>query len=103
MAWTLVGHASGGFADASGGHAFDSGLGAATAGDLDILTATSDTSIPTPPTGWTLATSNVSNQGAYLYVRKASGGESGIVTVTTNGNFNTAVTWSRWRGGNAQD
>ncbi|TDD97616.1 hypothetical protein [Actinomadura rubrisoli] len=89
------------FADGNAGHLCD--LGAAPAvGDLDVLCVNSDT-VVTMPSGFSAATSRVANQGSYLWYRKAVGGEAATVTITTSGNFNCQVSWSRWRGVDAFD
>lgn len=89
------------FADGSGGHAID--LGTAPAVDeTDVLCVNSNTTVSTP-TGFTAAETAVSNQGAYVFTRKATGGEASTVTVTTSGNHNTFVGWSRWANLNAVD
>lgn len=102
MTWTLVGHDSAGFADGNTGHVYTPPSGAPSAGDLDVLTVNSDTVVTMPP-GFSLATQFVNSQGSYLWYRIASGGEGSTVTITTSGNFDTALTWSRWQGGLALD
>ncbi len=82
------------FADGSGGHVCDLGT-APNAGEWDVLCVNSNTTVSTP-SGWTLAESAVANQGAYVFVRQAAGGEASTVTITTSGNHNTSVLWSRW-------
>lgn len=72
------------------------------AGDLDILFVGSDTTVNTP-SGFTAGPSRVNNMGAYIFYRKAAGGESGTVAVVTNGNNNTVVIWQRWSGTDAFD
>ena len=101
MAWTLVDSGTAGFADGNAGHVVSLN-NAPQAGDLDVIVANSDTVVSTP-SGFTSAVSAVSNQGAYIFYRFAAGGESSSVTVTTSGNFNAVVGWSRWRGGQAKD
>lgn len=82
------------FADGNAGHVCN--LGSAPAvGDLDVLCVNSNTVVATPP-GFTAGTTAVTNQGAYIFYRVAVGGEAATVTVTTTGNHNTAVQWSRW-------
>lgn len=102
MTWSLVGHNAVGFADGNSGHVYTPPAGAPSAGDLDILTVNSDT-VVTMPSGWSLATQFINSQGSYLWYRVASGGEGSTVTITTSGNFDTALTWSRWQGGSALD
>lgn len=105
MSWSLVGHGSTGFADGNSGHVYTFGAGAPAAGDLDLLAVNSDTTVPTPPSGWTLPAGGtfVNNQGAYVYYRKAAGTEGATVTVTTNGNFDTDLIWARFSGADALD
>lgn len=104
MTWTLVNSDAVTFADGNTGHVYTFPSGAPSTGDLDILCVNSDTVVSTP-TGFTLSTgaSRVSGQGAYIFWRKATGGESSSVTVTTSGNFSTALGWSRWQGTSAFD
>ncbi len=71
-------------------------------GDWDVLLVNSNTTITTP-SGFTVAALEVTNQGAYIFARKAVGGEASTVTVTTNGNHNSQVSWERWSGLNALD
>lgn len=94
------------FADGGAGHLCN--LGSAPAiGEVDVLCINSDTVVSsiTSSTGaaWVLAESAVANQGSYIYYRKATGSEPATVTVTTSGNFNTHVSWSRWPGLDALD
>jgi len=93
------------FADGNTGHSCNLGS-APSVGDLDVLCINSDTTVNTAAlisAGWSLRRSDVTNQGAYILSRKAVGGEGSTVTVTTSGNFNTVVSWSRWSGTNAFD
>ena len=83
------------FADGSGGHTVPFG-GAAAAGDLLILGVNADTTVSTPA-GYSLAVSDVQNQGAYVFWRKATGGEASVA-VATGGDLNTAVTVLRYAG-----
>lgn len=89
------------FADGNAGHSCNLGSSPAV-GDLDVLCVNSDTTVSTP-SGFTSRRSDVTNQGAYIFSRKAAGGEASTVTVTTTGNFNCIVSWSRWSGTNAFD
>lgn len=82
------------FADGNAGHSCSLGS-SPSAGQWDVICANSDTVISTP-SGFTLAESAVNNQGSYVFVREAAGGEGSTVTITTSGNFNTSVHWSRW-------
>ena len=102
MSWTLVNHGEVGFADGNTGHVYTLPSGAPTVGDLDVLTVNSDT-VVTMPSGFSLATQFVNSQGSYLWYRVAGGSEGSTVTITTTGNFDTALTWSRWQGGSALD
>lgn len=82
------------FADGSGGHVVN--LGSAPAvGDLDVLCVNSNTVVATP-SGFTAAPTAVTSQGSYIFHRFAVGGEAATVTITTTGDHNTAVSWSRW-------
>jgi hypothetical protein len=82
------------FADGNAGHVCN--LGSAPAvGDLDILCVNSNTVVATP-SGFLAGTTAVANQGSYIFYRFAVGGEGSTVTITTTGNHNTAVQWSRW-------
>ncbi len=90
-----------GFADGNAGHVCNLGS-SPSAGDFDILCVNSDTIVSTP-SGFTSTKSEVNNQGAYVFTRKASGGEGSTVTVTTSGNNNCQVTWIRLSGADAVD
>lgn len=94
MAATLVTSNTFGFADGSTGHVCDLGS-APTVGQLDVLHVNSNTTVTTP-SGFTLNPSSVGGQGAYVYRRIAAGSEASTVTITTSGNHNTSVIWSRW-------
>lgn len=94
------------FADGGAGHLCD--LGSAPAvGETDFLCINSDTVVTSVVSsagaGWGQINSAVTNQGSYIYARKATGGEPTTVTVTTSGNFNTHVGWSRWANLNTID
>lgn len=89
------------FADGNAGHSCSFGS-APNANEFDILCVNSNTVVATP-SGFTSVASAVNNQGSYIFARKAAGGESSSVTVTTTGDFNTQVTWSRWSGLSAFD
>lgn len=94
------------FADGGSGHLCDMGSAPAV-GETDVLCINSDTIVTSVTSSggaaWSLAESAVSDQAAYIYIRKATGGEPATVTVTTSGNFNTHVGWSRWPGLSALD
>lgn len=85
-----------GFADGNAGHVYAFPAGAPAAGDLDVLCVNSNTLVSTP-SGFTLVTTEVGNQGSYIFFRIAAGSEGVSVTITTSGDHNTALTWSRWR------
>lgn len=101
MTAVLVEHSSAGFSNGNAGHVI-AYSGGPTAGQLDVITANSNTVISTP-SGFTLARSRVNSQGSYIWYRLATGGESANITITTNGDHSTAVTWSRWDNGVALD
>jgi hypothetical protein len=82
------------FADGSGGHACALGS-APSVGQTDVLCVNSNTVVSTP-SGFTAAEVAVTNQGAYIFTRLATGGESSSVTITTSGDHNTQVSWTRW-------
>lgn len=94
------------FNDGGAGHLCDMGSAPAV-GETDILCLNSDTTVTSivssAGAAWQLAESAVNDQAAYIYYRKATGGEPTTFTVTTNGNFNAHVSWSRWTGLNALD
>ncbi len=97
--WTLVDHVEAGFADGGAGHAIAlPGGAAATAGQIDALIVGSDTTVATP-SGFTLASTFVGNQGGYAWYRICTGGESATVTITTTGDHNTSAHLSRWSPG----
>lgn len=100
MAIALVASQTYGFADGNAGHACVFTAGAPATNDLDVLAVNSNTVVSTP-SGFTLRVDATSSQGAYIYTRKAAGGETDTVTVTTSGDHNTTVTWSRWSGTDA--
>jgi hypothetical protein len=84
------------FADGSGGHSCNLGSSPAV-GDLDVLCVNSNTVVSTPA-GFSIGETRVNNQGSYVFCRIAAGGDASTVTVTTSGNHNTEVIWSRWAG-----
>lgn len=96
MAETLLDSDTFSFADGNGGHSCDLGS-APNVGEWDVLCVNSNTTVSTP-SGFTALESAVTNQGAYIFGREAVGGEASTVTITTSGNHNTAVNWSRWSG-----
>jgi len=100
VAIALVDSDAVGFADGSAGHVYTIPAGAPSVGDLDVLCINSNTTVSTP-SGFTSRVSAVANQGAYIFTRKASGGEGSTVTITTSGDHNTTLTWSRWSGTDA--
>ncbi len=83
------------YADGGSGHVCDLGS-APSVGQWDVLCVNSNATVSTP-SGFTLAESAVTNQGAYIFIRKAAGGEGSTVTVTNaSGSQNVHVGWSRW-------
>jgi len=90
------------FADGNGGHSYTFPAGAPNSGELDVLCINSNTTVSTP-SGFTLKVDATNNQGAYIYIRVASGGESSSVTITTSGNHKTDLVWSRWSSQTAFD
>lgn len=84
-----------GFNDGNAGHVYTYPSGAPSVGQLDCLVVSSDTVVSTP-SGYSVATSFVSSAGSYFFYRFAVGGEAATTTITTSGNFNTSITWSRW-------
>lgn len=98
MAWNLVDSDAVGFADGNAGHVYTVPAGAPGASDLDILCINSNT-VVTTPTGFDLRVNATNSQGAYIYTRIGGSGTS--ITVTTSGNHNTDLIWSRWTGVNA--
>ena len=97
--WDLVNYSGVTFNNGGTGFVYTLPSGAPNVGDLDILSVNSDTTVSTPA-GFTLSpnASRVVNQGSYVFWRIAAGGEGSTVTVTTSGNFNTALGWQRWKG-----
>lgn len=89
------------FSNGNGGAAVSFGS-SPTLDDFDVLFINSVTVVATP-VGFSVSQSNVGNQGCYAFTRKASGGESTGVTITTTGNHNTEVIWARVRGADAID
>lgn len=88
------------FNDGNTGHSCNLGSAPA-AGDADILCINSNTvvlSVVDPAGGAVFVAdqTNVGSQGAYIFRRFATGGEGSTVTITTNGNHETQVGWSRW-------
>jgi hypothetical protein len=102
VVFSMVDHTEVSFADGNAGHVVTFPAGAPSANDLDVICVNSDTTVSTP-SGFSVATTFVNNQGAYIFYRFALGSEGAAVTITTSGNFNTAVGWSRWTGGSAFD
>lgn len=83
--------------DGNAGHVCDLGSAPET-GQWDVLCVNSNTTVSTP-SGFSAAESAVTNQGSYIFVREAAGSEGSTVTITTSGNHNTQVGWSRWPAG----
>ncbi len=98
MTITLAGSDALGFGVTGAGVVYNyGGAGAPTVGQWDVLGVNSDAQINTPA-GYTLAVSRVGQQGAYLFVRKAVGGEAATVTISSPsgaGPFNAEVMWCR--------
>lgn len=90
------------FANANAGTTLTFSAGAPSVDDWDLLFVNSDTTVTTP-SGFTLLETQVINQGSYIFGRKAVGGETNQVTITTSGNLNTSVIWRRVTGGNTVD
>ena len=101
MAPTLAASQTFTFADGGAGHVCNLGVAPA-AGQVDVLCVNSDTTVAAPA-GFTEGPSAVANQGAYIFRRIAVGGEGSTVTVSTSGDHNTQVSWSRWSGVAAAD
>lgn len=97
MPATLIDSDVVGFADGNAGHVYNFPAGAPSVGDTDVLLINSNTVVATP-SGFTLRVNATNSQGAYIFERKAVGGEGSSVTITTTGNENTTLTWSRWDG-----
>ncbi|MCW2920012.1 MAG: hypothetical protein JWN52_8080 [Actinomycetia bacterium] len=93
-----------GFADGNAGHVYTLPSGAPTVGDLDIIAANSNTVINSV-SGFTkiTAASALNNQDAQTWYRLAVGGEGATATITTAGDHDAALHWSRWRGVAALD
>lgn len=93
------------FADGNGGHLCTNADGATNEDVWDVLFVNSNTTVSTPSgDGFSLIESAVTNQGAYVFARKAGvGGASATVTITTSGNHNTSVIWARLSGADAND
>lgn len=84
------------FADGNAGHSCNLGS-SPNVGEVDVLCVNSNTVVSTP-SGFTAGPSAVNSQGAYIFRRIAVGGESSTVVVTTSGDHNAQVSWSRWSG-----
>lgn len=100
MPWARRDTATATFTDGSGGHTLTYPAGPPAAGELLVLGVASDTVVATPP-GWTLAVSDVVNQGDYAFYRLAGAGEAASVVLTTSGDFPTAATYLRYAGNTA--
>lgn len=90
------------FDDGAAGHLCDMGS-APGVGEFDILCINSNTTVTSVSAGFNQAVAAVTNQGAYVYDRKAAGGEGQTFVVTTAGTHNTQVTWQRWSALDARD
>lgn len=94
------------FADGTSGKSLDLGS-APSVGQWDILCINSNTVMDSVTSSggasWSALETAVANQGAYVYGRKATGGELTTVVVDTNGNEPTSVIWLRVGGLDAVD
>lgn len=105
MAIALVGEDATGFGVTGAGFAYNIPFGAPAVDDLDILGVNSDALINTP-SGFTLRESEVANQGSYVFTRKAVGGETATITISTPsgaGPFNATLQLKRFSGTDAFD
>lgn len=93
------------FADGNAGHLCTNADGGTAENTWDVLFVNSNTTVSTPSgDGFSLAEAAVTNQGAYVFTRKAGvGGAGANVTITTSGNHNTSVIWVRLSGADALD
>lgn len=92
--WNLLDSGGVGFTDGNAGHIFTFPGGAAVDGDLLAVAVASDTTVSTPA-GWTLGVPDVGNQAAYIFYKRAAGGETSV-TITTSGNFPTSIAYLRY-------
>lgn len=76
--------------------------GAAGATDWDILCVNSDALISTPAT-WTVARSEVNQQGSYIFVKQAAPASVTVSSPSGAGPFNATLTWARISGALAVD
>lgn len=94
-----------GFADGDAGHTCTNADGAPSVDHLDVLLINSNTVLDSVTSSagaaWTQRVDATSNQGGYVYSRKATGGEPATVVVNTNGDHNTDVIWLRFSGTDA--
>lgn len=105
MAITLVGEDATGFGVTGAGFAYAIPFGAPAVGDLDVLCVCSDALVSTPA-GFTLRRQEVNSQGAYVFSRKAVGGETANITISSPsgaGPFNAALQIKRFAGSDAFD
>lgn len=100
MAGSLVASDKFTFADGNAGHTITL-PSVPVAGDIDVILVGSVTvisGVSSAGQAWTLDESHLDQDAVNGYHRVCTGTEGTTFTVTTSGNFNTAVTWQRWRG-----
>lgn len=90
------------FNDGDAGHLYTITAGAPAVGQTDILLINSNTVLDSVTSGggtaWSQRVDATDQQGAYLYTRKAGGGEDDTITINTNGNHNTDLIFARFSG-----
>jgi len=90
------------FADGDAGHTCTHASGAPSVGHMDVLFINSNTVVDSVTSSagaaWSQRRNATDQQGAYVYTRKATGGEPATVVVNTNGDHNTNVHWYRLSG-----
>jgi hypothetical protein len=100
VAGTLIDSQAFPFADGGTGHACVLADGAPTPGQVDLLFINSNTVVTDVDGGggaaFTLRVDATNSQGCYWYERVAVGGETDTITVETNGDHQTQVTFARW-------
>lgn len=100
MTWTLADSGGGFTATGGAGFVFTYPGAAPVAGDHLSLWISSNTTVSTPA-GWTLSASDVATIGAYSFFKIAGASEPTSVTITTSGNFPTAIGYLRHSGASA--
>jgi hypothetical protein len=104
MAIALVDSDSTGFGITGAGFTYNFPAGAPGATDWDILCVNSDALVTTPSGGWALLTSQVNDQGSYLFARQGGAGTSVLVATPSGaGPFPANLAWARISGGNLVD